>query len=156
MIAHQQRLWTLLFKDVPAPDGQWPALDRAKDWGSTFFAAFAKAAANTNAGIRPDPWASPNTTTSPALDNTVVLPRADGTMTQLEIGHVFDPTSLDPAYLERKVEIGTAASPQTRPARLDDVVARLDKAVPNGTTVTMPNRRQSSELRLPLSEKADS
>ena len=150
--AHQQRLWTLLFNGVAAPAGTWPAPDFTQAGsGAAFFAKFQAAAQSSAAGIRPDPWES----ATPTLDNGVSLPRWNP-LAGAAIDHIFDPTSLDPRFLERKVDFRDGAGTlQSRPARLDDIVTRLDKTASFLGKTIMPNRRQSSEFRLPLSEKSD-
>jgi hypothetical protein len=89
---------------------------------------------------------------SPALANGVALPRGEfgsGFM----VDHIVDPTSVDPALIEGPVDFSAGQGPlQTRPARLDDVVRRLEATVVRFGEVQMPNRRQSSDIRLPLTE----
>jgi hypothetical protein len=112
--------------------------------GAAFFTAFATAAADPLAYVRPDPWEAAN----PALANGVKLARA---RSDLMVDHFLDPTSVDPALIEGRVDEG-APSFQTRPPRLDEVVRRLEATTVRGGEVRMPNRRQSSELRLPIWE----
>ena len=150
--AHQHALWDMLFDAVPGTLGQWPAPDfTAAGSGQLFFTAFTAAAANGNARLKPDPWES----ASPTLANGVVLPRGS-LLAGPAIGHLFDPTSVDPRPLERQVDFRDAQGQlQSRPARLDDVVARIEKTVSKGGGKRMPNRRQSSEIRDIFSEPAD-
>jgi phosphatidylserine/phosphatidylglycerophosphate/cardiolipin synthase-like enzyme len=150
--SHQQALWNLLFNEVPGTLGQWPAPDfTAAGSGQLFFTAFTAAAANGNSGLRPDQWESD----PPTLVNTAVLPRGS-LFAGPAISHLFDPTSVDPRPLERNVDFRDAQGQlQSRPARLDDVVTRIEKTVSKGGGKRMPNRRQSSELRDIFSEPAD-
>jgi phosphatidylserine/phosphatidylglycerophosphate/cardiolipin synthase-like enzyme len=152
VLNHQRALWKLLFHAVPSPRGDWPGVDlNQPGTGATFFQKFTAAAQDPAAGIHQDPWQS----STPTLANGVELPRWNP-LAGAAIDHIFDPTSLDPRFLERKVDYRDAQNAlQSRPAQLDDVVKRLDKTSTLLGKTFMPNRRQSSELRLPLSEKHD-
>ena len=150
VLAHQQRLWTLLFRDLTSAAGQFPPVANldADQAGATFFTAFKAAAGDPLAYVRPDPWES----TAPALPNGVALPRGHP-LTGFMVDHFFDPTSVDPALIEGKVVVSAGVGAiQKRPALLDDVVRRLEATTVRGDDVLMPNRRQSSEIRLPLTE----
>jgi phosphatidylserine/phosphatidylglycerophosphate/cardiolipin synthase-like enzyme len=148
--AHQQRLWELLFADVPGTVGQWPGLDLdAAGSGAAFFDRFTEAAADTSSHLRPDQWALDD----PELANGVVMPRAwrHSPLADFLIDHIFDPSSLDVDLMERDVvtrDVNTGAV-QSRPARLDDVVQRIEKTERRGNKVVMPNRRQNSVIRTP-------
>ncbi len=147
--AHQQQLWTLLFRDVTSAAGQWPGLSlNALGSGAAFFTAFKAAAADPLSYLRIDPWEA----ATPTLPNGVVLPRGS-VLADLAIDHLFDPTSVDPSLIEGQVDFRDSNGLlKTRPPRLDEVVSRLEHTVPDGADRAMPNRAQSSEVRLPLIE----
>ena len=147
--AHQQRLWELLFADVPAPLGAWPGLSLdAPGSGAAFFDRFTAAAAHASSL----PAARPVGGDDPKLANGVDVPRAwrHSPLADYLINHIFDPSSLDVDLMERDVESRDANGVlQTRPARLDDVVQRIEKTERRGTKLVMPNRRQNSIIRMP-------
>jgi len=147
LAAHQQRLWNLLFGEVPGPLGQWPAPDFTQtDSGSSFFAKFTAAAAHPNSYLTPDPWVQSD---PQHLPNGVPVTRSGlgSAWASFMILNVLDPSSLDVSLLERSVEFRDAnGNLQTRPARLDDVVNRVDTT--EGDTGVMPNRRQNSIIRI--------
>lgn len=153
---HQQELWTMLFEGVAAPAGTWPAIDlEADQQGPAFFAAFDAAARSTGAFLVPDPWESA-TPALPSPKNNVPFPRSDPNLAGWFIAHLVDPTSLDPRPLERTVySRDPAGALHSRPAQLDDVVKRAERVVVRGGKEKMPNRKQASDLRLPLTEPAD-
>jgi phosphatidylserine/phosphatidylglycerophosphate/cardiolipin synthase-like enzyme len=147
--SHQERLWTLLFRDVGTPFPAGLDLDDAGS-GATFFAAFTAAAADSASYLARDPWELQ--TQDFKLPNGVAMPRG-GLASGFKVDHILDPTSVDPALIEGQVDSGAGPGPlQTRPARLDDVVQRLEATVVRFGEVQMPNRRQSSDIRLPLIE----
>jgi phosphatidylserine/phosphatidylglycerophosphate/cardiolipin synthase-like enzyme len=137
---HQKRLWELLFNGVSAPAGTWPGVDLNQPGsGATFFNAFVAAAQNPAAYVRADPWAD----AAPALPNGVPLPRGTFTST-VAIDRIFDPTSLDRRMESDVSERDTAGNLVTRPARLDDVVKRIEYCVRlAGGGVLTPWRKQS-------------
>jgi hypothetical protein len=148
---HQRALWDLLFQDTATP--AWPAavsdLDQAGS-GATFFAAFTAAANDLDAYLALDPWKD----AAPRLLNFVALPRGQFGQ-DVAIDRIFDPTSVDPDVLEGDVEFRDGGVLKSRPVRLSDVVRRLEETTNRGGRRRMPNRRQSSEFRLPLFEFAD-
>ena len=142
--AHQQRLWRLLFADLPAPLGTWPAPDfRQPGSGADFFAKFRAAAAHPNAYLWPDPWAD----SSPKLRNGVAVPRS-GPAAGLLTDDIVDPSSLDLDLMEGDVVSESAdGQPHRHPPRLEEVVKRIEATEHRGNQVVMPNRRQNSLIR---------
>ena len=154
--AHQQALWQLLFRDVQGAAGQWPStVDLATTSttatpGATFFSAFSAAAASQGSYLIPDPWQA-QSPAEPTLPTGVVLPRGH-LLEDFYIEHLLDPTSVDPALLELQVDERDGGTLTSRPPRLDEVVRRLEATSGTGPDASMPNRRQSSDLSLPLLE----
>jgi hypothetical protein len=72
------------------------------------------------------------------------------------IEHIYDPSSLDLTLLEGDVAVRVAPNDlRHRPARLSDVVRRLDQTSSRGGTKRMPNRRQLPGIQIPLIELDD-
>jgi phosphatidylserine/phosphatidylglycerophosphate/cardiolipin synthase-like enzyme len=144
--AYQQQLWTLLFRDVTGTKGQWPAPTfTGPTSGAQFFAAFVAAAGEYNAYLRKDPWPGH------ILWNQAQVP-SRGVASSMALERLVDPTSVDPWFIERVVDEPGANPPITRPARLDDVVRRIEKSTNIGAAMKMPNRRQVPLCRRSLEE----
>jgi phosphatidylserine/phosphatidylglycerophosphate/cardiolipin synthase-like enzyme len=143
---HQQKLWNMLFADVSGPSGVCPTLDLNQTGsGSQFLAKFAAAAASNDAFVIPDPWDDDNPLKQPpppakpvivALPNGVPRPALIAGPIYEVKGHlVVDPGSLQAKVEDDVVQPGSVP----RPARLDDIVRRIER--PRGNPPTYPQRK---------------
>jgi phosphatidylserine/phosphatidylglycerophosphate/cardiolipin synthase-like enzyme len=132
---HQKKLWNMMFANVTGPEGAWPkALDfnQSSGNGRAFLTKFAAAAASRGAYLIPDPWDDDNplnpTPKTVALPNDVPRPVAFlGPKYELMYSLTLDPGSLKPE-VENDVLVRSTSIP--RPARLDDVVRRVEYVDP--------------------------
>ena len=121
VLAHQNSLWTALFKSAPPPN-----LDLSVSGnGAKFYNQFLAAATAGPATMIPDPWQSQK----PTLPNNV--PR-DQSLTKYyaEYSQGLDPSSIT-TDVEAQVRSGPTGA--LREAQLDDIVTRLER-VYVGTT----------------------
>ncbi len=130
---HQRKLWNLLFGDTGKP---WPGLDLSRPGsGAAFLDAFREAASLPTAFLRPDPWQENEPKLPNGVDRKVAGP---GLYFWGMYNKALDPTSIDPAD-------GDVVHGNRRPARLDDIVNRIEttyRAKADGT-VSSPWRKQS-------------
>jgi phosphatidylserine/phosphatidylglycerophosphate/cardiolipin synthase-like enzyme len=112
---HQRRLWGLLFPSAP-----WPGIDLETN-GQAFMTQFFAASRMSDAFVIPDPWQN----SAPTLPTDPPRPRdqnPSAAMFWFYYNSLLDPSSIDTA-IENDVRDATA---QLRPARLDDIVTRLE------------------------------
>jgi len=114
VLAHQNNLWTALFKSAPSPN-----LDLSVSGnGAKFYNQFLAAATAGPATMVPDPWQSQK----PTLPNNL---RRDQSLTKYyaEYGSGLDPSSIT---TDVEGQVMSAATGKLRQAQLDDIVSRLE------------------------------
>jgi phosphatidylserine/phosphatidylglycerophosphate/cardiolipin synthase-like enzyme len=136
--AHQQKLWNMLFANVAG--ASWPAPDfnNSTGGGIQFLAQFKAFANSGDAYLVPDPWNDDNPLNP--TPKTVAIPTGVprlaaflGPKYEIMRGFALDPGSLAPV-VESDIKNGDCLINGTavpRPARLDDIVKRVEQASPD-------------------------